>query len=112
MMTLNEYQNHALETAVFQGRGDFTGLMYLGLGMGGEAGEVTDNIKKAWRDDCGELTKERIHAIKAELGDLQWYIAVMAADIGMTLEEVARYNVEKLRSRKRRGVICGEGDNR
>ena len=111
-MTLNEYQNHALETAVFQGRGDFTGLMYCGLGLAGEAGEVTDQIKKAWRDDDGELTTERLHALKAELGDAQWYIAVMAADLGMTLDEVARYNVEKLRSRKRRGVLHGEGDNR
>lgn len=111
-MTLNEYQTCALETAFFPGRGEFPGLMYLGLGLSGEAGEVTDNIKKAWRDDDGELTKERREAIKAELGDVQWYIAVMAADLGMTLDEVARYNVEKLSSRKRRGVLHGEGDNR
>ena len=112
MMTLNEYQNHALETAVFQGRGEFPGLMYLGLGLAGESGEVTDNLKKAWRDDKGELTKERLESIKAELGDVQWYIAVMAADLGMTLEEVARHNIEKLRSRQNRGVLHGEGDNR
>ena len=111
-MTLNEYQNHALETAIFQGRGEFSGLMYLGLGMAGEAGEVADNVKKAWRDDEGDITRDRLHSIKAELGDLQWYIAVMAADLGMTLEEVARYNCEKLRDRKRRGVLHGEGDNR
>ena len=50
LMTLNEYQNCALETAVFRGRGEMAGLMYCGLGLSGEAGEVTDNIKKAWRD--------------------------------------------------------------
>ena len=111
-MTLNEFQNHALETAIFQGRGEFTGLMYLGLGLAGEAGEVTDQIKKAWRDDDGELTTERLHALKAELGDVQWYVAVMAADLGMTLDEVARYNRDKLRSRQERGVLHGEGDNR
>ena len=111
-MTLNEYQNHALETAVFQGRGEFSGLMYLGLGLAGESGEVTDHIKKAWRDDDGELTTERLHALKAELGDVLWYVAVLAADLGMTLEEVGRYNRDKLRSRQKRGVIHGEGDNR
>ena len=112
MMTLNEYQNNALETAVFQGRGDFTGLMYCGLGLTGEAGEVTDNLKKAWRDDDGDITPMRKDAIKAELGDVLWYIAVMAADLGITLEEVGRYNRDKLRSRQKRGVINGEGDNR
>lgn len=111
-MTLNEYQNIALETAIFQGRGEFSGLMYLGLGLSGEAGEVADNVKKALRDDEGWITKGRRDAIKAELGDVQWYIAVMAADLGITLEEVARYNCEKLRDRKRRGVLKGEGDNR
>lgn len=111
-MTLNEYQNYALETAIFQGRGEFSGLMYLGLGMAGESGEVTDNLKKAWRDDDGYITRDRLHAIKAELGDVLWYVGVLAADLGITLDEEARYNVEKLRSRKDRGVICGEGDNR
>lgn len=111
-MTLNEFQNRALETAIFQGRGEFSGLMYLGLGMAGEAGEVTDHVKKAWRDDDGELTRARLNAIKAEMGDLLWYIGVMAADLGMTLDEVARYNCEKLRDRQRRGVLNGEGDNR
>ena len=112
MMTLNEYQNQALETAVFRGRGDFTGLMYCGLGLAGEAGEVTDNIKKAWRDDDGDITPMRKDAIKAELGDVLWYVAVLAADLGMTLEDVGRYNRDKLRSRQKRGVLHGEGDNR
>lgn len=111
-MTLNEYQTCALETAVFPGRGDFQGLMYLGLGLAGEAGEVTDNLKKAWRDDNGDITPMRKDAIKAELGDELWYIAVMAADLSMTLDEVARYNRYKLRSRQARGVLHGDGDNR
>lgn len=111
-MTLNEYQNYALETAIFQGRGEFSGLMYLGLGMAGESGEVTDNLKKAWRDDAGAITPMRKDAIKAELGDVLWYVAVLAADLGLTLEDVGRYNRDKLRSRQKRGVIHGEGDNR
>lgn len=111
-MTLNEYQNCALETAVFPGRGEFQGLMYLGLGLAGESGEVTDHLKKAWRDDDGDVTPSRSEAIKAELGDVLWYVSVLAADLGMTLEEVGRYNRDKLRSRQKRGVLHGEGDNR
>ena len=111
-MTLNEYQHCALETAVFRGRGEMAGLMYCGLGLAGEAGEVTDNIKKAWRDDDGEVTPARKASMKAELGDVLWYVAVTAAELGLTLEEIGKHNRDKLRSRKARGTLCGSGDNR
>ena len=111
-MTMNEYQKKALETAIFPGRGEYTGLMYLGLGLAGESGEVVDHLKKGWRDNHGEIPNDRLEAIMAELGDVQWYVAVMAADLGLTLEEIAQHNNEKLRSRQQRGVLCGEGDDR
>lgn len=112
MMTMNEYQNECDKTAVYPHRYEFSGLMYLGLGMAGEAGEVADNIKKAFRDDDEELTRERLEHIKKEIGDVMWYCAELARVLGWTLDEVARANVEKLMDRKIRGVLCGSGDNR
>jgi len=50
--------------------------------------------------------------IAKELGDVLWYLAQMASELGASLEDVARGNIEKLRSRKERGMISGSGDNR
>ena len=112
MLTLNEYQTDTEETAIYPHRYEYQGLMYLGLGLAGEAGEVADNVKKAFRDDNEELTKERREAMKYELGDCLWYIAEMARVLGWTLEDVASANTQKLRSRKQRGVLGGSGDKR
>jgi NTP pyrophosphatase (non-canonical NTP hydrolase) len=105
-MTLNDYQLAALDTDLGNE------LHYYALGLGGEAGEVLDIIKKAIRDDGGEFTDESVYALKAELGDVLWYLATLAAKAGFTLDEVATNNVEKLASRKARGVIGGSGDYR
>ena len=111
-MTLDEYQNEALTTAIFPQRGEFPGMMYLGLGLTGEAGEVTDHLKKAFRDDGSEILPARRAEIKKELGDVMWYVAVLASELGFTLGDVARTNTAKLASRKSRGVLGGSGDNR
>ena len=47
-----------------------------------------------------------------EIGDVLWYCATLSHDLGYDLEEVARTNVEKLRSRMERHRITGSGDNR
>ena len=84
-------------------------IVYPALGLVGEAGEISEKIKKWLRGDKEELDKE---ALLKELGDPLWYIASLADDLGYTLQEVVDANVEKLTSRKERGVIKGSGDNR
>lgn len=106
-MTLNEYQQKALETAVYP-----LPIIYPSLGLNGEAGEVADKVKKILRDNNSDFTSEKRREIALELGDCQWYIATLANDIGYTLQEIADMNYEKLCSRKRRGVIGGSGDER
>jgi NTP pyrophosphatase (non-canonical NTP hydrolase) len=86
-------------------------LTYDGLGLG-EAGEVQGKIKKIIRDDGGKITKEHVEAIKGELSDILWYIASMCDTLGIKMEDVATYNIEKLKSRRDRGVLHGSGDNR
>lgn len=107
-MTLDEYQQAALETAVYP---EEYRIIYPALGMTGEAGEVADKVKKVIRD-YGSFTDERKHEIVKEIGDVLWYCATLANDLGYTLEEVGIMNIEKLKSRKERGVISGSGDNR
>jgi NTP pyrophosphatase (non-canonical NTP hydrolase) len=107
-MKLNEYQGHALETAVYP---IASKIIYPILGLAGEAGEVADKYKKIVRGDKA-LDPETLAALVGEVGDVLWYVAVLSADLGYTLSEVADMNIEKLNSRKLRGVIKGDGDTR
>ncbi len=108
-MTLNEYQQAALETANYPTEYN---IIYPALGMNGEAGEVAEKVKKVIRDNNQEFTDDRKREIAKEIGDVLWYCAALAHDIGYTLEEIGEMNNAKLRSRKARGVISGSGDNR
>jgi NTP pyrophosphatase (non-canonical NTP hydrolase) len=86
-------------------------LTYDGLGLG-ESGEVQGKIKKIIRDSGGYISAENKIEIKKELGDCLWYIASMCDTLGLKMEDVAAENIEKLKSRKERGVLHGSGDNR
>ena len=108
-MTLNEYQNKALETALYPQESK---IIYPTLGLTGEAGEVADKVKKVIRDNNNTFSEDKKKEIMKEVGDVLWYAAVLSHDLGYTLEEVAEANYEKLASRKERGKICGSGDNR
>ena len=108
-MTLREYQKKAQETAQYPGKG--LNLTYPVLGLCGEAGEVADKVKKVMRDNNGSLDGKR-GCIAYELGDVLWYVTDLAVELGYSLEDVARMNIEKLSSRKARGVIGGSGDDR
>ena len=106
-MTLNEYQQHALETAIYP---ENRRIIYPGLT--GEAGEVADKVKKVIRDGHEEFTDEKRLEIGKEIGDVLWYCATLARDLGYELDDVAQMNVDKLRSRMQRNHLTGSGDNR
>lgn len=106
-MNMNEYQVLAKGTACYADQ-----IIYPSVGLSEEAGEVAGQVKRMLRDDGGELTVERKANIVGELGDVLWYVAAMATDLGVSLEEVAAGNVAKLQSRKDRGVLHGSGSNR
>lgn len=112
-MDLNSYQWHASETAVYPSRKEgIAGLSYCVLGLNGEAGEVAEKLKKIIRDNYGEISKEHKEAIKKELGDVLWYVSQCAEELGLKLDDVGVSNIDKLYSRKERGKIQGNGDNR
>ena len=95
----------------FQDKIDFAFLDKI-LGLSGEAGEVADKVKKVIRDQAGKLSVNDKKAISYELGDLLWYLATSARYLGISLEQVASENIEKLESRLNRGKISGSGDER
>lgn len=110
-MELNDYQTQSTTTAIYPGKGEIIGLLYVALGLG-EAGELQGKVKKILRDDNMILTDEKREAIIGELGDVLWYAANLATELGTTLEDVAQRNLDKLFSRKERGTLTGSGDER
>lgn len=109
-MDFNEYQRKSRRTAKYPDIGH--PIIYPSLGLVNEAGEVAGKIKKLFRDKDGRLDEATRSALKAELGDVLWYLAQMATELDLTLEEIAEYNIAKLYDRLERGVIRGDGDNR
>ena len=107
MMNFNEYQKLARSTAVYP---EEHKVVYPALGLCGEAGEVADKIKKTIRGDSS--LDEVTGSIVDELGDVLWYLAILADDLGVELEDVAQWNIDKLNRRWRKGNIKGDGDNR
>jgi len=110
-MTFDEYQKQALTTAV----NSYEPLMaktIWAMGVAGEAGEVVEKWKKIVAYKDGVVTAEDKAELAKELGDVVWYIAVFASELGLSFEDVMQVNVEKLKSRKTRGTIKGKGDNR
>lgn len=87
-------------------------FIYPTLGLAGESGEVAEKIKKVIRDKNGVADEETKEMIKKELGDVLWYVAQLATELGLSLDEIAENNITKLASRLERGVLQGSGDNR
>lgn len=106
-MTLNEYQVQARRTAntVLPVEARMTNWA---LGLCGEVGELADHIKKhvfhGHDLDMGAVVKE--------LGDVLWYVSQLAAELGISLEEVARRNIEKLAARYPEGFDPERSVNR
>lgn len=104
-MNLRDYQElvarFALPTALNR--------EYLSLGLASEAGEVAGLIAKAVRDNAGNVSRD---ALKKELGDVLWFVAVLGSHYKIDMLDIATTNINKLRSRTERGVISGSGDDR
>ena len=104
VMTADFYEARANNTAIFPKE---KALEYLALGLTSEAGEVAGKVKKIIRD--GKGNKE---AIAYEIGDVLWYCAVLASELGVSLNTIMQKNLEKLHGRKERGTLAGSGDSR
>ena len=113
-MSMNQYQEFTQDTAMYPdaGEGSINAIIYTTLGLSGEAGEIPNKVKKILRDDNGEISEEKRLAILAEIGDVLWYVARLADELGSRLGDIAEANIKKLEDRANRGVIEGSGDYR
>ncbi|TSC52568.1 MAG: MazG family pyrophosphatase [Parcubacteria group bacterium LiPW_41] len=109
-MTFKEYQEFVDSVAIYPNVGH--NFVYPTLGLVGEAGEIAEKVKKIFRDNGGVVEDEKKEEIKKELGDVLWYIARVGAEFGFTVEDIAELNKKKLLSRRERGTLHGDGDNR
>ena len=104
-LTMDTYQQQAAKTAIYpEDKAD----QYLIAGLAGEVGEVSSIFAKHWRGD-GPLTSDNL---EAELGDVLWFVAMLAKELGYDLSEVAQNNLNKLADRANRGKLKGNGDDR
>lgn len=109
-MDFKEFQERAGDTAFYPNAGK--NYVYPTLGLSGEAGEIANKIKKIERDNGGVITDAVRETVKAELGDLLWYVARLGTELGLDMNSIAEENIAKLASRKERGTINGDGDKR
>jgi NTP pyrophosphatase (non-canonical NTP hydrolase) len=106
-MNFNQYQQEAKKFAIYRDR-----ILYPTLGLASEAGEVCGKVKKVMRDSQGFFSPEDKEKIRSELGDVLWYIANLASDLNIPLQDIASENITKLQDRMNRNQIKGSGDNR
>lgn len=124
-MQLNEYQDAASETAIYEDSVlhmvarltqnqmiSALCLQYTTLKMNGEAGEIAEEVGKMIRDDHGVLMMDRADRIRKEIGDVMWYCSQMARELGTPLDDIVVANIEKLRSRQERDALGGSGNER
>ncbi|OLR26034.1 nucleoside triphosphate pyrophosphohydrolase family protein [Bacillus cereus] len=105
MDELNEYQEAALRT--WNNKTNFGGrVSNAALGLTGEAGEVADIVKKAMYHGhgfqpahCPGEEDGNTYKLALELGDIMYYVSIMAHELGYTLQDIAEMNIAKLAKR-------------
>jgi NTP pyrophosphatase (non-canonical NTP hydrolase) len=98
-LSFDYYQESATDTDMKTLIGDDP-LVYLVLGLSGEAGEIANKLKKVHRDKNGQMTNEDREALKDEAGDVLWYLTRICSALGYDLIDVARGNLIKLAKRQ------------
>ena len=109
-MEFEDYQAQSRKTAVYPDLG--SNVTYPTLGLANEAGEVAGKVKKVFRDHAGVFSEDQKELIASEIGDVLWYCAQLATELGISFDDIAKRNIEKLFSRMDRGVLQGSGDER
>jgi NTP pyrophosphatase (non-canonical NTP hydrolase) len=110
IMNLNDYQKRAGDFNVIKDK-KYQPISYT-LGLAGESGEIAEMVKKAIRNFNGDFSRLGTKDLTQELGDVLWYVAMLAATFNIALDDVAAANLQKLTNRQNRGVIKGVGETR
>lgn len=110
-MDLDYYQKQARKTAVYPIWEGNLKIIYPLMGLAGEVGELLNLYKKTIRGDEGAAQKFAEH-LEGELGDILWYLSAVATDCAIDLNDIAKFNLKKLKLRAATGRIKGSGSNR
>lgn len=103
-MDFKEYQTKARETAMYNNP------MYPVTSLMIEAAEAADLfVKPILRGDNVVIDSNEV---MSELGDVLWNLSNIATDNHLSLEEIAKYNINKLTKRQKNGTIKGSGNDR
>ena len=114
-MTFDEYQKRAITTDTSGGVPQpITSTAFFNklLGLVGETGEIAEKFKKIYRDKNGVFDDVSKTDMQKELGDVLWYLSVVASYLDISLADIANDNLAKLQGRKARGTLKGNGDER
>ena len=106
-LTADEYQKKAM-TTLNPALSKHDALLNAVMGLCGESGECIDLVKKHLFQGH-ELDKEQL---RRELGDVAWYLAEAAFALDLSLKEILRGNLDKLRSRYPQGFDPERSMNR
>lgn len=82
------------------------------MGLSEETGELMGKMKRVFRQKEDKISVEKVEEISAEMGDILWYLTLIAEYLGLEIEDIAKQNIEKLDDRKSRNKIEGSGDKR
>lgn len=93
---INNLQEKAYETAIYP-RSQYLNVNYPTLGLCAEVGELANHIKKIYRVDNGKIEPSRLKLIKDELGDVWWYLNVLAKELGLRMSDVIENNLKKVK---------------
>lgn len=102
-MDLRQYQQETKKTAVYPPH-EQKGY-YPILALCGEVGELANAFKKVLRGDYQQDDPTYKTKMMDELGDVLWYVARVAEDLGFDLNDVAKFNLKKLKLRKATGRL-------
>lgn len=113
-MTFDEYQKQAIKTNVYdpEALDELLVRTVSAMGVAGEAGEVLDKWKKIVIYQNGQVSSDDKTELIKEMGDVLWYLAVLAEQLGISFDDIAAANLQKTQSRLKRNTIVGKGDNR
>lgn len=96
--SLDEYQKAAYQN-IQEHYNQKEEVMHWAIGLGEEAGEALSVIKHRYYAGCYKDDDDMLEDIVSELGDTLWHVSALCTVLGISLEDVARYNIAKLASR-------------
>ena len=113
-ISFDAYQLATSDTAIYPeaNQGTPAAINYCLVGAAGEVGEIMNKWGKAIRDNDSQLDYDQRKDMGKEIGDVFWFLTRAADELGISIGVILNENLEKLQSRKARGVLSGSGDNR